>query len=254
VAAASAPTPALADPVPVSTADLARALGERTDLVLVDVREQSDYTSSSVQAKGAVRASAADVLQACSALARHQGIVLYCGSPGEAVSIQAARRLMAEGYTRVVVLTGGFAAWEAASLPLERTPHARTMKVGAPPSALPTPGIARDPGMKANADLPVGVKGAGPYFNARAATLGLTGLVLESPKALTVGQPLRLSIFLPGEPIEVAGQVVSLDQRSLDGSEQKVEIAFDALGQDQAIALEGFILAQRTAGAHHAAT
>ena len=254
VAPASAPTPAPADPVRVSAADLARALGQRTDLVLVDVREQSDYTSSSVQAKGAVRASAADVLQACSALARQQGIVLYCGSPGEAASIQAARRLMAEGYTRVVVLTGGFAAWEAASLPLERTPHARTMTVGVSPSALPAPGIARDHGMKADVDLPVGVKGAGPYFNARATTLGLTGLVLGSPEALTVGQQLRLSIFLPGEPVEVAGQVVSLDPRSLDGSEQKAEIAFDTLGQDQATALEGFILAQRTAGAHRVVT
>ena len=127
---ASAPTPAPADPVRVSAADLARALGQRSDLVLVDVREPSDYTSSSVQAKGAIRTSAEDILQACSALARQQEIVLYCGSPGEAASLQAARRLMAEGYTRVVVLTGGFAAWEAASLPLERTPHARTMTVG----------------------------------------------------------------------------------------------------------------------------
>ena len=251
---ASAPTPIPADPVRVSAADLARALGQRTELVMVDVREASDYATSSVQAKGAVRTSAEDVLQACSTLAHQQEIVLYCGSPGEAASSQAARRLMAEGYTRVVVLTGGFAAWEAASLPLERTPHARTMKVGVSPSALPAPGIARDHGMKANVDLPVGVKGAGPYFNARATMLGVTGLVLGSPEALTMGQRLRLSIFLPGEPVEVAGQVVSLDPRSPDGSEQAVEIAFEALGQDQTTALEGFILAQRTAGAHRVAT
>lgn len=254
VAPASAPTPAPADPVRVSAADLARAFGERADLVLVDVREPSDYTSSSVQAKGAVRASAADVLQACSTLARHQGIVLYCGSPGEAASLQAARRLMAEGYTRVVVLTGGFAAWEGASLPLERTPHARTMMIGVSPSALPAPGIARDHGMKADVDLPVGVKGAGPYFNARATNVSVAGLVLRSPKELTVGLQLRLSIFLPGEPVEVSGQVVSLDPRSPDGSEQAAEIAFEALGQDQATALEGFILAQRTTGAHRVVT
>ena len=254
VAPASAPTPTPADPVRVSAADLARALGERADLVLVDVRKQSDYTSSSVQAKGAVRASAADVLQACSTLARHQGIVLYCASPGEATSLQAARRLMVEGYTRVVVLTGGFAAWEGASLPLERTPHARTMMVGVSPSALPIPGIARDHGMKADANLPVGVKGAGPYFNARAMNVSVAGLVLRSPEELTVGQRLRLSIFLPGEPVEVAGQVVSLDPRSPDGTEKTAEIAFEALGQDQATALEGFILAQRTTGAHRVVT
>jgi hypothetical protein len=161
---------------------------------------------------------------------------------------------MAEGYTKVVVLTGGFAAWEGASLPLERTPHARTMMVGVSPSALPAPGIARDHGMKADVDLAVGVKGAGPYFNARATNVSVAGLVLRSPEELTVGQRLRLSIFLPGEPVEVAGQVVSLDPRSPDGSEQAVEIAFEALGQDQATALEGFILAQRTAGAHRVVT
>jgi rhodanese-related sulfurtransferase len=249
-----APESAPAEPARISVADLARALDQRTNLALVDVREQSDYTSSSVQAKGAIRASATDVLQACSALARHQAIVLYCGSPGEPASIQAARRLMAAGYTSVVILAGGFAAWEAASLPLERTPHARTTMVGMPPSALPAPGIARNHGMRADVDLPIGVKGGGPYFNARATMLGVAGLVLGSPETLTVGQRLRLSIFLPGEPVEVAGQVVSLGPRPPDGSEQSAEIAFDALGQDQATALEGFILAQRTAGAHRVVT
>ena len=80
------------------------------------------------------------------------------------------------------------------------------------------------------------------------------GSFSRSREELTVGQRLRLSIFLPGEPVEVAGQVVSLDPRSPDGTEKTAEIAFEALGQDQATALEGFILAQRTTGAHRVVT
>jgi S1-C subfamily serine protease/rhodanese-related sulfurtransferase len=243
---AQAPQPELVHPVVrVSAADLARALAQRADLVLVDVREPSAYEKSSVQAKGAIRASAADILQVTSALAREQGIVLYCNFPGEVTSAEAARRLNAEGYTRVAVLTGGFAAWEAASLPVERTPHARRLAGGAQP-ALPAPRTEARPAMDAEVDLPVGVKGTGPYFNARATRLGLTGLSLSGPEALTVGQRLRLTVFLAGEPLEVSGQVVAADSRSTDGKTCAAEVAFESLSEDHATALEGFLLAQRT--------
>jgi S1-C subfamily serine protease/rhodanese-related sulfurtransferase len=232
--------------VRVSAADLARAIGQRTDLVLVDVREPSAYEEGSVQAKGAIRASAADILQVTSALAREQGIVLYCNLPGEVASAGAARQLIAEGYTRVAVLTGGFAAWEAASLPLERTPHARGMASGAQP-ALPAPTAGASPQMDAAVDLPVGVKGTGPYFNARATRLGLAGLSLKGPQALAVGQRLRLTVFLAGEPLEVGGQVVAADSTSVNGEPYTAEVTFDPLREEHATALEGFILAQRTA-------
>ena len=243
---AQAPEPELVRPVVrVSAADLARAIGQRTDLVIVDVREPPAYEKSSVQAKGAIRASAADILQVTSALAHEQGLVLYCNLPGEVASAEAARRLMAEGYARVAVLTGGFAAWEAASLPLERTPHARAMASGVQP-ALPASRVGASVQMDAEVDLPVGVKGAGPYFNARATRLGLAGLSLKGPEALTVGQRVRLTIFLAGEPLEVSGQVVAADSRSTDGKTCAAEVAFESLSEDHATALEGFILAQRT--------
>jgi len=230
----------------VSAEDLARALAQRTDLVIVDVRDVSSYEKSSVQAKGAIRASAANIVQAVSALAREQGIVIYCDSPGEVTSIEGACRLAREGYTRVVVLAGGFAAWETASLPLERTPQARTRTAQQRP-ALPTPAGGNGLQVKADVDLSVGVKGAGPYFNGRATRLGLTGLTLKSPETLAVGQKVRLTIFLPGEPMEVAGQVVSSDSTSVDGRSHAAEIAFEDLSLEQTTALEGFILAQRTA-------
>jgi rhodanese-related sulfurtransferase len=231
--------------VRVSAADLARALGQRTDLVIVDVREPSGYAGSTVQAKGAIRTSAADVVETCAALAHEQGIVLYCDLPSETASAQAARRLVAAGYTRVAVLKGGFAAWEAASLPLERTPHARTM-AGGPQPALSAATEGTRPQMEADVDLPVGVKGEGPYFNARATRLGLAGLSLRSPEALSVGQRLRLTIFVSGEPLEVTGNVVAANAASADGQTYTAEVAFEPLREEHVTALEGFILARRT--------
>jgi len=245
-AAAHAPAPPLLPPVVrVSAADLARALAQRTDLVIVDVRETSVYEKSTVQAKGAVRASAAAIVEAASALAHEQGIVLYCDLPDEAASAEAARRLMAEGYTRVAILTGGFAAWEAASLPLERTPRARTMAAG-PQPALPAATEGTLLQMEAGVDLPVGVKGEGPYFNARSTRLGLAGLSLRSPEAVSVGQPLRLTIFVSGEPLQVTGNVVAANATSADGQAYTAEVAFDPLREDHVMVLEGLILAQHT--------
>ena len=232
-------------PLRVSAADLGRALSQRTDLVMVDVREASAYAASSVQAKGAMRASADEIREVCAGLAREQGIIVYCDSDGEALSARAASQLMAEGFTRVAVLAGGFGAWERASLPLERTPHARGMAAGSHAS-LPSPRAGRNLQMHTEADLPVGVKGAGPYFNARATRLGLAGLSLATAESMTVGQQLRLTIFVTGEPLEIGGEVVSVESRLADGQPRTADIAFDALSEEQTTALEGFILAERT--------
>jgi rhodanese-related sulfurtransferase len=244
--AVTAPVPALLHPVVrVSAADLARAMAQRADLVVVDVREASAYDKSTVQAKGAIRASTADIAGSVSALAREQGMVLYCDLPDEAASADAARRLMAKGYTRVAILTGGFAAWEAAGLPLERTPHARG-RAKTVQSALPAPRTGTTPSMDAEVDLPVGVKGSGPYFNARAMRLGLAGLSLKGPAPLSVGQDVRLTIFLPGGPLEVGGHVVAADSTSAHAGPHTADVAFDPLSAEDATVLEGLILAQRT--------
>jgi hypothetical protein len=95
-------------------------------------------------------------------------------------------------------------------------------------------------------DLPVGVKGIGPYFNARATRLGLHGLSVESPQSMTAGQQLRLKIFLRGEPLDVVGRVVAVGSTPSPGQPTEAEIAFDPLGEEQTVLLEGFILAHRT--------
>jgi rhodanese-related sulfurtransferase len=215
----------------------------------VDVREPSSYAASQFMAKGALRATAGDILQACSALSRDQGIVLYCDSPDETASARVAQRLMAAGYDRVAVLAGGFSAWQAASLPLERTPHGRDAGAGSKVAILPPESAESSMTQEVvGVDLPVGVKGAGPYFNARATRLGLKGLSLKAPQPLATGQTLRLTIFLRGEPLEIIGHVVSGDPEPSGGQTRAAEVAFDALSEEQAVVLEGFILACRTEG------
>jgi S1-C subfamily serine protease/rhodanese-related sulfurtransferase len=243
--AASAPSRPV--PVRVSAMELAKVMEQRPDLAIVDLRAPSSFAASTVQAKGAVRAQEEEILQTCSAWPPDRGIILYCDSPGEAVSVRAAERLMGGGYTRVAVLSGGFAAWLSASLPLERPAHAREM-VAPAAMALPAPESTAHSILHETigVDLPVGVKGTGPYFNARATRLGLAGLSVESPHAVTVGQRLRLTIFLKGESLEVGGHVVSADPTSSPEQAAAAEIAFDPLSEEQTVVLEGFILAQRT--------
>ena len=238
------PVGAAPSPLRLQASDLARALAQRTDLVIVDARTPSSYAASAVQAKGALRANSADILRLCATLAPNQGIILYCDSPGEAESMRAAQALMESGYTRAAVLAGGFASWEAASLPLERTPHARAMIAAAPLMTV----AEASPALKGQVrvDLPVGVKGTGPYFNARATSLGLSGLSLATLQPLSVSQRLRLTVFLKGEPLEISGQVTSVRPPHTTGQPQAVEVAFDILGEEAATILEGFILARRS--------
>jgi len=237
-------------PLHLSAADLARALAQRTDLVIVDVRTPASYAASSVQAKGALRANPEEILQLCNALSRDQGMIVYCDSPGETASIRAAQLLMERGFTRVAVLTGGFTAWQATSLPLERTPHARAAAAAAPSGALQIPGPDSAPALKAeiSVDLPVGVKGTGPYFNARATLLRMTGLCLETTEPLTMDQRLRLTIFLKGESLEVGVRVTSVRPRPVGGKPQGAELIFDPLSEEASTLLEGFILAHWTGG------
>jgi serine protease Do len=234
-------------PVRISAAELARAMEQRQDLAIVDLRESSSYLASAVRAKGAVHASEEEILQTCSGWPPDRGIILYCDSPGETVSVRAAERLMGGGYARVAVLAGGFTAWQSASLPLERAERGRGL-IALSPEAIPAPESAtRSILHEAVAvDLSVGVKGAGPYFNARATRLGLGGLSLELPQSVTAGQRLRLTIFLPGGPLDFGGCVVSAGSMSSAEHRAEAEIAIEALSEEQTVVLEGFILAQRT--------
>lgn len=49
-------------------------------------------------------------------LPRDRDVILYCGCPRDAASVQAARRLREKGFTRAWPLAGGIEAWHAVSV------------------------------------------------------------------------------------------------------------------------------------------
>jgi rhodanese-related sulfurtransferase len=92
-------------------------LEKGTDLILVDVREDSEWSAG--RAKGAIHLGKGiierDIEQAIPDPKRK--IVLYCG--GGYRSALAADSLQQMGYTHVYSLAGGWRAWNEAGLPIE---------------------------------------------------------------------------------------------------------------------------------------
>jgi S1-C subfamily serine protease/rhodanese-related sulfurtransferase len=232
----AAPPPA---PVRLPVADVARALAERLPLTLVDVRAADSRARSGVQARGAVWADAEHVVPACADQAQDHAILLYCDSPHEETSLRAARELLQAGHTRVAVLAGGFTGWQQAGLPLERTREVSA----APRQSLPLPAPPPPSELARQGDFPVGVKGRGPYFSARATAIKTTGLTLRTTQQLAPGESVRVTVFLNGDTLELSGRAAG------DAATGEVAVVFDALSDEAAAMLEGFILAHRAPGA-----
>jgi hydroxyacylglutathione hydrolase len=92
------------------------------EAVLVDVRDEASYVSGHVA--GALHVPLPDVAAQASAFARDgRTVITYCSCPAEETSLAAAGRLIAEGFTDVLVLRGGIAAWAEAGLPINRGPR-----------------------------------------------------------------------------------------------------------------------------------
>jgi len=212
-------------------------------LRLLDLRAEAAVRASGVQVKDALRAEAGAVLEACAGAPREQPVVLYCDSPGQEVSQRAAAQLLERGFTRVAVLAGGFLAWQEAGLPLQRADNGRPAVAPAGPAALPAPRLPDRTALAAEGEFRVGVKGRGPYFNARATRVGTTAVRLEAPLPLAPDERVRLEIFLTGEAMQVAGRVVAVEAQ---GGGSVIDVALEPLSEEAAAMLEGFILSQRT--------
>jgi rhodanese-related sulfurtransferase len=108
----------LPDAVQQLTADQAAALIQSTpDLVILDLREDWEFKK-----EGRIAGSVwADYLnderftEATSALDPAKPCLLYCAIGGRAKL--AAEKLTAKGFTRIVLLSGGYEAWLAAGKP-----------------------------------------------------------------------------------------------------------------------------------------
>ena len=100
-----------------SVEDVRRDLDRATDFVLVDTREESEWTAG--HARGAVHLGKGvierDIEGAIPDTSKK--IILYCG--GGYRSALAADALQRMGYTNVFSLAGGWRAWKDAEMPVE---------------------------------------------------------------------------------------------------------------------------------------
>jgi len=98
--------------------ELSGVLERKEPVVVVDVRFPSDFAKSHVP--GAINLPKGK-WQGAAGLAKDRVNVLYCYDQTCHLAAEAARELIAQGYP-VVEMEGGFAAWEAKSLPVVASP------------------------------------------------------------------------------------------------------------------------------------
>ena len=110
----------------VEPAKVKARLDAGEDVVIVDVRTEYEFQGSSGHIEGAVNLPLGDLRARILARDRDLGdlkgqrILVYC--QGETRAARAARQLRDAGFTRVMVLKGGFRAWRRARGPIEKKP------------------------------------------------------------------------------------------------------------------------------------
>ena len=100
----------------ISKEDLSGSLADR-NLTLVDVR--LNWETSQTKIKHAVHEDVDDVAAWSSKYDKEAPIVLYCSSPEQKTSREAAQELVNQGFKNVKVLRGGWAVWNSAGLPVQ---------------------------------------------------------------------------------------------------------------------------------------
>ena len=100
----------------VSPAD-ARAAAVGGNALMVDVRQKTGFARAHIS--GALLIPAADIPARYQELPQDRPIYLYCTCPYERTSASAAAFLIENGYSEVMVVEGGFEAWQDAGYPVE---------------------------------------------------------------------------------------------------------------------------------------
>jgi rhodanese-related sulfurtransferase len=86
--------------------------------VVIDVRTPDEYASGHIP--GALNIPLEEIAARISEVEAPNGVALYCMMGPRARKGEAA--LLAAGYRSVLHVEGGFAAWQAGGLPVEREP------------------------------------------------------------------------------------------------------------------------------------
>ena len=95
--------------------ELKRRLSE-SDLTVIDLRLNYDQSSATIP--HARRETPDDVDSWAGDYARTRPLILYCSSPNERTSAEAAARLIELGFSKVLVLKGGWPTWQSSNFPV----------------------------------------------------------------------------------------------------------------------------------------
>ena len=87
--------------------------------MILDVRLGSDYMSSDLKVKGAVR-EYGDIGTWVSNYPKDKTLVLYCASPHEGRSTPMVQNILQKGFTKLYVHKGGWEEWLNANYPREK--------------------------------------------------------------------------------------------------------------------------------------
>ena len=110
------------DPAELSPERAHALLAERR-ATFIDARPSTQYEESGIRIPGALQVGAGsgvDILEALKALPRDTTVIVYCDDPDQASSSLIARRVGELGLGEAFHLEGGFRAWLARHLPVER--------------------------------------------------------------------------------------------------------------------------------------
>jgi rhodanese-related sulfurtransferase len=98
----------------ITPEELKAKIAKNEPLVIVDLRAQASFAQSDQKIKGALFSRVRKVPHRLRELPRDREVITYCACLADEAAVLAARALLANGFTRVRVLKGGWNAWLAA--------------------------------------------------------------------------------------------------------------------------------------------
>jgi phage shock protein E len=104
--------------IDLSPSELRARLGDSSALVAIDVRTPEEFAEGHVP--GAINIPVDQIVERISEVRAPHGMALYCKLGPRSRRGEAA--LLAAGYGPLFHLDGGFMAWQAQGLPVERAP------------------------------------------------------------------------------------------------------------------------------------
>ncbi|MEO5574102.1 MAG: cation:proton antiporter [Gammaproteobacteria bacterium] len=94
-------------------------------VIVVDARSERTFESDDLQPKGTVRLPPDQAVQRAAQLKlpHDAWLAIFCACPNEETSGRVAQELRQQGWPKARALIGGWAAWQAADLPVEPKPN-----------------------------------------------------------------------------------------------------------------------------------